>query len=243
MEDAVRAPEAEREPGFLSVIVPVYNAAAYLGDALISVLEEHHECFEIIIVDDGSTDDSAEVAKAFGPIVRYYWQPNRGPAAARNRGLEVAGGAVIAFVDADDRWCPGRLGVMLSALAADASTEVVIGQTQRQELRAANGARTFEDIGPAEVIPSIGSAIYRRSVFERVGRFDEALRYAEDDDWFQRANELGVQIRVLHRVTQYYRIHDRNMTHDVKARQRGRAKFLIRLLKRRVNRRCVDVEP
>ena len=111
-------PVATRKLCFVSVIIPVYNASAYLSDALDSVLQEHHDQLEIIVVDDGSTDGSAEIATTSGPFVRYCYQANRGPAAARNQGLQVARGDVVGFIDADDRWCPGRLAAMLAALDA-----------------------------------------------------------------------------------------------------------------------------
>ncbi len=85
----------------ISVIIPAYNAGRYLGDALISVFDQDYKPIEIIVVDDGSTDNTSEVARSFKKVI-YAYQSNRWPAAARNSGLAMAHGDVIAFLDADD---------------------------------------------------------------------------------------------------------------------------------------------
>src|SRR6266498_887244 len=111
----------------ISVLLPCYNAAPYLAEALDSVLVQDVPVREIIVVDDGSSDDSAAVAERFGPPVRCDRQPHQGISATRNRALSLARGEVIAFLDADDLWPPGSLASRLETLVADGSVDCVGG--------------------------------------------------------------------------------------------------------------------
>src|SRR5690242_4967891 len=95
----------------VTCIVPVFNGERYLGEALDSIFAQGHQPLEVLVVDDGSTDGSAAVAKSYGDRVRYFFQPNAGPAAARNLGLEAARGEFIAFLDADDLWHRDKLAI------------------------------------------------------------------------------------------------------------------------------------
>ena len=96
-------------PGLISCVIPVFNGERYLGEALESVLAQSYQPLEVIVVDDGSTDETAEVARRYGERVRYVWQPNAGETAARNLGLTAAHGEFIAFLDADDVWDSEKL--------------------------------------------------------------------------------------------------------------------------------------
>ena len=102
----------------ISVMIGVYNAEPYLAEAIESVLAQDYEPLELVVVDDGSNDGSAEVAKSF-PQVNYFFQDNAGNGAARNRAVEAATGDLFAFVDADDRFTPGKLTLQKAALDAD----------------------------------------------------------------------------------------------------------------------------
>src|SRR5262245_20840904 len=93
----------------ISCIVPVFNGERYLGEAIESILKQSYRPIEIIIADDGSTDDTVTVAARYGTQIRYLRQSNAGPAAARNLGLSVAAGEFVAFLDADDIWHPEKL--------------------------------------------------------------------------------------------------------------------------------------
>ena len=103
---------------FVSVVIPVYNAARFLADAIRSVQAQRHPRIEIIVVDDGSTDGSGEVARSFAGV-RCLRQANGGIAAARNAGVHEARGNLLAFLDADDLWTPGKLALQLDVLRAD----------------------------------------------------------------------------------------------------------------------------
>jgi glycosyltransferase involved in cell wall biosynthesis len=115
----------------LSVIIPTHNRAAFVADAINSVLAQQAENLEIIVVDDGSGDNTAEIVKSFGPPVRYVYQANAGPSSARNRGVELAQGEFLGFLDDDDLWSSEKLAIQLPRLLDDPKLEIVLGHTQR----------------------------------------------------------------------------------------------------------------
>src|SRR5947209_1330223 len=117
-------------PCLISVIIPVYNGERHLAEALDSVLSQAHHPLEVIVVDDGSTDNTAAVARKYS-AVRYYHQANGGSAAARNRAIELAHGDLFAFLDADDVWAPEKLKRQMAVLEAEPELEAVLGFAQQ----------------------------------------------------------------------------------------------------------------
>ena len=214
----------------VSVIIPVLNGERFLAAAVASIRRQRYPNLEIIVVDDGSTDGTAAVANALGGEVRCVSQANAGPPSARNHGLELARGRLIAFLDADDLWTDDKLEVQMGRLLADPDLDVVMGTTQvfRPAAPTADAASLGEPAGPPVLLLSLGSALFRREVFDRVGRFDAGQRMDDDVDWFLRAVEAGARILPLGHVVQYYRRHDRNITN---AREADRRFFLLALKK------------
>jgi uncharacterized protein (DUF1919 family)/GT2 family glycosyltransferase len=224
----------QRSRFFVTVIIPVYNGERFLAGAVENVLKQNYDPLEIIIVDDGSTDGTALIASTFKHCVRYYYQPNRGPAAARNLGIKEARGDVIAFQDVDDLWPVNKLRHQMSCLEKDPSVEIVQGLIQTMELDASAppGELVFEETSAPYQFISLNSAVYRHSVFDKVGLLDEMLRDNEDTDWFIRAWENNVTKVVLDQVALFYRKHDRNMS-----RQQDRCDLqLVRLFKKHLDR-------
>jgi len=218
---------------FISVIIPAYNAAPFLADALECVREQRCDPLEIIVVDDGSTDNTSEVAASFGSAVRLIRQENQGPAGARNRGLLVARGNAIAFLDADDLWPAGALQLLAGEMASR-QAEIVLGRVQyMRQVKDASGVRGFEPFAEPCISMSLDAGLFHRSVFDKVGHFDPTTRSGEDVDWFMRAREQNIHLAVLPEVTLFYRRHDHNMT---RARQSIHADF-VRTLKRSLDRR------
>jgi glycosyltransferase involved in cell wall biosynthesis len=221
----------------LSVIIPCFNGARLLPEAVASVLAQRYEPLEILVIDDGSTDATPQVAAGLGPAVRYLRQENRGPSAARNLGLGQARGEIVALLDADDLWPEGKLDLQVGRLIDDPALDLVNGRARYVALQ---GGRIpdlrFE--GPDRTLAGIynGTAVYRRRAFDLVGPFDEELRYSEDHDWFLRAREAGLKMVVLAEVTLLYRMHDSNMTRHVPDRNAIQALVLHKSLQRRRRR-------
>jgi len=221
----------------VSVVIPVFNGERFLREAVESVLAQKYSSLEIIIVDDGSTDGSSAVARSFSETVRYLYQANQGPAAARNRGIEHAQGSLIAFADADDLWPSEKLEMQLPYLINDAAIEIVMGRIQQVRLsKTVNGQTQAEELAEPAFSVNLGSAVIKKSVFERVGLFDESMRYSEDVDWFMRAREAGAAIVTIDAVTLLYRQHEENMTRGKSTSELSVLKALKRSLDRRRER-------
>jgi glycosyltransferase involved in cell wall biosynthesis len=218
----------------VSVIIPVFNGQRFLREAVQTVLAQNYSPLEIVIVDDGSTDSTASVVKSLGEPVRYLHQTNQGPAAARNRGIEQAQGSLLAFADADDLWPRNKLELQLPCLIEDVAVEIVMGRIQQVLLsETEDGETQAKEFAEPAFSVNLGSAIIRKSVFARVGLFDETMRYSEDVDWFMRAREAGAAIKTIDAVTLLYRQHEQNMTRGKSASELN----VLMALKKSLDRR------
>lgn len=228
-------------PAPVSVIVPCYNHATYLPEALASLLAQDPRPAEIIVIDDGSTDASAAIAAGFGAPVRCLSQPRRGIAAARNAGLAAATGALIGWLDADDRWPPGSLAVRLAALDAHPEWDAVYGAAAcfaSPDLDPATRDRLHVPAadGPVRLA---GTCLLRRGLWERVGGFDTTLAVGETLDWMARAGQAGAVFGSLDAVVLHRRIHGANtVSHTASLR----ADYL-RVLRASIARRREAPEP
>jgi glycosyltransferase involved in cell wall biosynthesis len=213
----------------VTVILPVYNGERFVAEALASVFRQQHDPLEVIIIDDGSTDGTADAVAHFGNLVKYRLQANRGPASARNAGLNEAKGEFIAFIDADDIWPDNKLALHFEAFAKSQSLEVVSGRVQYALLeRLTDGRESFTPFDQPSYGVNLGAGLFKRSVFSTVGMFEPGLRHSEDVDFFLRLREAGVRMSVLEAVTLIYRIHDDNLSRD---RVKGRELFHMALKK------------
>lgn len=180
----------------ISVIIPTYNRQEFLAQAIDSVLGQTCADFELIVVDDGSTDDTARRVDAYGARVRYIYQENKGPAAARNTGIRAAEGELLAFLDSDDRFAQEKLMVQQAAMAAH--PEYLISHTdeiwyRRGELlhQKKKHFRPHGFIFAACLklcVVGMSTVMVRREFFDRVGYFDEELPCCEDYDLWLRAS-------------------------------------------------------
>jgi len=199
----------------ISCILPVYNGARFLRQAIESVLSQDPAPEQLIVVDDGSTDASGEIARSFGPPVTVLRQDNAGPAAARNRGLAIATGDFVCFQDADDIWVAGKLARQLACFAADPTLDLCYGHLQNfWEPELSEFAARVKDHMIAQPTPSHGPPLLlaQRSAFDRVGFFDESIRIGEDTDWHFRARETGLKWSLLPDVLLLRRRHGNNLT-------------------------------
>jgi glycosyltransferase involved in cell wall biosynthesis len=208
----------------VSVVIPTYNYARYVPEAVDSVLAQSFEELEVIVVDDGSTDKTAEILRSFGEQIRNIRQEHCGLSAARNTGIRAARGQYVAFLDSDDLWLPEKVSLQIARLDAEPEVGLVYCETL-----------LFDDSAPAtlilhsywashpsgrilpwlvrqNVIPS-PTPIVRRELFERVGLFDETLRACEDWDMWIRIGRV-CEIAYVNRVLAKYRRHQENMSLD-----------------------------
>jgi glycosyltransferase involved in cell wall biosynthesis len=201
----------------VSVVISVYDGEAYLREAIESVLAQTPAPAEVIVVDDGSTDSSADVARAVGKPVMVLSRPHRGSAPARNTAVDASSQPLLGFCDADDLWCPSRLERALEALSADPAIDAVFGHVSEfstpDDATPAAGSSLR---APREGVPGwlLGSMIVRRASFDRVGGFDERFPVGEFIDWLDRARQAGLQMRMLPDVVLLRRIHPGSMTTD-----------------------------
>ena len=218
----------------LSVVVPCFNAAAYLDAALRSVALQAVPDVEVIVIDDGSTDGSAEIARRHSPSVRLVQQEHQGISASRNRGIELSRGEIVGFLDADDLLPPeslrSRLDVLASFPEADGATGLV-KQFISPELNPKE--RVGLEVSDAPSCGRVaGAMLLRRAVFKRVGGFDSRFRLGETLDWVSRADAAGVSMRSVDEVVLLRRIHAAN---SVRRATQLRSDYL-RVLKASIDR-------
>jgi glycosyltransferase involved in cell wall biosynthesis len=195
----------------VSVLVPLHNGRRYIAAAIDSILGQTRPPDEVIVVDDGSTDDGAGIVAGYGDRVRLLRQENRGAPIALNAGLRVARGDLIAFLDHDDLWMPEKLALQCAALREDASLDGVFGHVQvflSEDASALGGRYAVPDAPLAGI--NKNSLLAWRSAIDRIGPFDEAMRTADFVPWWARASALGFRYRMLDAVLVGRRIHGTN---------------------------------
>lgn len=204
----------------VSVIVPCYNGAVFLEETLRSALAQSYPDVEVVVVDDGSTDSSAQIAQRFP--VRYIRQENRGLSEARNTGIRESKGSYLVFLDADDRLMPEAIETGLRALALRPDCAMAVGD---HVFIAADGSHLanstkegplqyhYEALLKSNFIEMISSVLFRRSVFDEVGGFDATLRVAEDYELYLRIARAR-PICCHAAIVAEYRRHEANTSRD-----------------------------
>jgi len=220
----------------VSCVVPVFNGERYVADALASIAAQTYTAWEIIVVDDGSTDRTAAVIAASVLPVVCLTQPNAGPAAARNRGIGAARGDFIAFLDADDLWHPEKLTKQMARFVARPELEASV--TYQQNFWTPEGSGPSGTRGHQKTAPQPGyimqTLLARRHVFETVGLLNTTLRQGEDTEWFLRAVERGIVSEVLPEVLCRRRLHAGNLTRRL---VHERDENMLRVVKEHLDRR------
>ncbi|NIM59390.1 MAG: glycosyltransferase [Candidatus Aminicenantes bacterium] len=181
----------------ISVIIPTYNRASFLDEAIRSVLSQNYfvrsssGSFEFLVIDDGSTDNTQEIVKSYGKKMKYHLQKHKGVSAARNLGLDLAQGDYIAFLDSDDLWKKDKISVQMSFMKAFPKAMVCYTEeiwmrrgvfVNPQKKHRKYSGWIFDRVLPLCLI-SLSSALFRREVFEEIGKFDEELLACEDYDF------------------------------------------------------------
>jgi glycosyltransferase involved in cell wall biosynthesis len=204
--------------------VPAFNCARFLGEALDSIFAQTYRPIEIIVVDDGSTDNSADVAARYGERLTLVRQDNGGPGAARNTGFRHARGALIACIDADDHIHPRRIEVGVAPLLRDPK---VAGSHVRCVNFWDDDSRAQWDIVVGKPVTQphrwygFGSLIFRRELIDSVGDIRTNLTMAEDIDWISRAEAAGHRFEDIDEVLYFRRVHQGNMTRSMTGTKRA----------------------
>lgn len=197
----------------ISVLVAVWNNARYFRQALESALAQTRPAHEIIVVDDGSTDESAAIAESI-PGVRVIREAHRGVAATRNTAMPLASGDYVAWLDSDDLWTPDKLEVQAGFM--DAHPEIALTFTHQRLIVEDGVERPYwvTDAMLAGPTPIVGtcSLMVRTAVQQTVGEFDATKSPADDTDWIIRAQELGLQRAILPEVLIERRVHPHNLS-------------------------------
>ena len=210
----------------VSVIIPAYNSQDFIGAALDSVLDQCLQPDEVIVVDDGSTDRTEEIVlgyqRSHHDLLKYIRQPNKGPAAARNRGIESARGKWIALLDHDDFWEPDHLMQMLKIAQENEQAALVYSGKKWVDMRGQPipglshqscfpSGWIFNDLVVSNYISSCSTVLVRRSIIQELGGFDETIWIVDDWDMWLRIAAAAV-ICGVPSYTVNYRRHDSNLT-------------------------------
>ena len=194
----------------ISIIIPNYNYASYIAEALDSVLAQSYTPIEVIVIDNASTDDSDKVISYYADRITYCKQEyNIGASAARNLGVEMAQGDYVAFLDADDIWSADKLMLQYQAMNSHSSPDMTFGYIQNfysPELDASIKKRLFCSPQPMQgYVPT--TCMVRKECFLNVGFFDVELKAGEFIDWYVKAEHLGLRSHIVPEVIALRRIH------------------------------------
>ncbi len=237
LDNSISSPPVA-EPKF-SVVIPAYNASAYITDCLNSVLAQCETDFEVIVVNDGSTDNTAQIVATFtDPRIHLLYRPNGGLAAARNTGIRAAKGKFVAFLDADDRWCREKLAAHGQALEADPTASVsydwsafidVKGERTGLSMAQIQKSITYEALLLKNYLGNGSTSVVRRSVLEANNGFDETLERLVDQELWVRLAFKGHHFRLVPRQLTEYRIHPASFTADTERMLKGVGAFLAKV--------------
>ena len=228
----------------VSCVVPAYNSSRYVAEALDSILAQTYSNLEVIVADDGSTDDTATIVRRYGDRVSYVQQETQGPAATRNLGARSATGEFLAFLDADDLWHAEKVERQLDRFAASPGIEACVthaklfwvGQLEHEAL-------AYRDNPRSQPVPGYATTtlMARRSLFDRIGDFRTDLWFSDATEWFIRARESGVRVELIPDVLTYHRMHEENLTR--RRSEASKAEFARIVGESLVRRRASGVQP
>jgi len=219
----------------VSVMIGVYNGAPYIGEAIDSVFAQTYRPLELIVVDDGSDDGSADIASSYD-AVKVIRQQRKGNGGARNRAVRDARGDFFAFLDADDRFVPTKLDLQMNILDADPTVDIVFGHVQEfvsPELDEETRRSVREPAATPMPWMAPNLMLIRRAAFEQVGPYSEELRVGVTVDWYARAQEAGLKTYMLPDVVLERRLHTQNNG----LRERDSRSQYVHVLKAALDRR------
>lgn len=229
-----------KSKSLISVIVPVYNREHYLAETLNSVFAQTYSPIEVIVIDDGSIDDSARIAQSY-PSVRHFYQSNQRPAIARNVGIAASRGEFIAFLDADDTWKPEKLRLQVEYLTQHPEVGILATKVYQyfdSTVEIPTGFRAERLLGEQPgMLPS--TLMVRKAVFEQIGGFSPEWVLSEDTEWLCRAKDSKVEMAMLPEVLAMRRLHNSSISLQMISTSSSR---LLKILKGSIDRRTRWIE-
>jgi glycosyltransferase involved in cell wall biosynthesis len=222
----------------VSVVIPTYESGRFVAEAIDSVLAQDEAAHEVVVVDDGSTDDTPQVVEGYGDrIVAVRHEVNRGVAAARNTGLATLTGEVVVMQDADDRMLPHRIRVSLDLLIeAGDGVGCILGRQRIFDERDGDAELPAwaRELDGSPVNHASSQVTAWRSTYDRIGGYDESFAVGDDSDWLVRVKEAGLEVCIVEEVLTERRIHDANISERYAARSRPEYLHSVRaMLERR----------
>lgn len=216
------------EHPLITIAIPVHNGEKFLGEAIESAFSQSYRPIQVIVVDDGSTDASFEIASSYEDVIVHH-QSQGGPSAARNQGLRLAAGELVTFIDADDQMTVNGLETQYRHLLSQPQLECVFGYANTKlepGTRLPSWLKT--PAGHDSVVP-FPSALFRTATLRDVGGFDESVRVGEWFELFTRLRERTFEVAVVPFEVIHKRVHSTNLSHQQKAMQ---AEMFLSLKKR-----------
>ena len=207
----------------ITIIVPVYNREKYIAEALNSLLKDDYQPKEIVLVDDGSTDRTAEILRKYEGI-NYHYQEHQGVSVARNTGISNSHGEFITFLDSDDIWMPGRLEYCIRFFESHPEVDYLLGKQvtflEDGFLKPIHIKQSWLDF-PQES-SGTGVLMTKKTCFDKVGFFNPDFRSSEDKDWLLRASEAKLQMARIPLIMVKQRLHGQNISLLENENQMGR---------------------
>ncbi len=198
----------------VSIIICIYNGATFLGNAIDCVLKQDYPEIELIVVDDGSTDNSAEIAGSYPQVTIVSHEDNRGLPSARNTGIQAAAGEYIAFLDADDLWPPNKLSAQVKF--HQEHPEYKYSFTLERFFFEESKERpdwTQKPVLQGDHVAYVPSSmLFQKSIFKIVGQFDPKFKAGLTSEWIFRAKDQGFLGGIVEEVLLFRRIHDDNLS-------------------------------
>jgi glycosyltransferase involved in cell wall biosynthesis len=219
----------------VSAIIAVKNGERFLASAIESILQQSYQPLELIVVDQQSADGTADIARRY-EAVRYLWQAGQGVASAWNLGIDTAVGEFLAFLSHDDLWTPDKLSTQVGYMLAHPEVDYTIARARfvlEPGCPIPPGFRTALLTGD-HVCRTVDTLVARKSLFDRIGKFDPDFRVSEDVDWCVRANDYGVPFAIIPKVLVIKRIHGTNTSLNAPAAQQS---WLLKALRQSVERK------
>ncbi len=223
----------------ISVFLTVRNGADYLEESLRSIVGQTYQAHEILVHDCASTDATAEIARSFSGVTYFRDESPVSIAAARNRGVRMAAGELIAFTSHDDIWLPDKLRLQGRSFATDAELEFCLSHVRcfvEPGVDPASIGLPLDRIGsdiPGWVIEAL---VARKELFERVGYFDETFGQTDDTDWFSMAQDCGARMKMLDDTLVLKRLHGNNLTYS-RERTERRVNEMVEIARRAIARK------